>query len=1222
MTKPKTAPEKQIVARQATTFPVVALGASAGGLQAFRAFLAAVPPKSGLAFIMVQHLDPKHASMMAEILSAHAPVAVAEAGDGMRIEPDRVYVIPPGRYLAVRDGAIRLSLPQGHETVRMPFDVLLQSLAEDFRERAVCVVLSGTGTDGSVGAKAIKEVGGLVIAQDPDEAEYEGMPRSAIATGAVDLILPLEKMPESLGKYARHEYLKKEETKAAVTLGAGMAKIVDLLRMKTLHDFRYYKEGALGRRIERRMALAGIEDADHYLAILNKDPNELQRLADDLLINVTRFFRDAKAFELLALSIIPEFVRKQPEGPIRIWVPGCSTGEEAYSIAMLFLEEIAAAKRNITLQIFATDVDEEAVAFAREGLYPEVIEADVPEERLARFFTREDHGYHASHDLRAAIVFSVHDLLSDAPFSRLDLISCRNVFIYLRPEVQERVLSLFHFALRDGGVLFLGSSESVGTANRDFEALFKKQRIYRHVVRRWPGNVELPVGRNGLSRAPWAKAEPVAAKPRRLNLAELAQRSLLSTFAPASVLVNRKRQGLYYFGPTDRYLKLPTGEATRDVLLSAREGLRTSIRTALEKLEHSAEEAVDISGRVTRDGNAVAVIVRATPIKDEGAELVLLSFQDAPKRKQPSVGALEPRFAASRLTQLEEELDATRRDLESAIHDREAAEEELRAVNEEAMSVSEEYQTTNEELETSKEELQSLNEELTSLNSQLQETLDKQKVIADDIENILNSADLATLFLDGKLNIRFFTPAAKALFSVISSDVGRPLADLTHHFADGKLLAEARGVIETLVPVAREIEAENGIWYNSRILPYRTKDKRIDGVVITFNDITIAKHAEEALSAAKQVAESASLVKSRFLAAASHDLRQPLQTLQLLQGSLADKVQDQEGLEIIARGNETLTAMSAMLNTLLNINQLEAGVVRPEIVNFPINELLVRLKIEFNAHTLGLEWRVLPCQSWVCSDPVMFEQMLRNLLSNAMKYTTKGGVLLGCRRRGDKLRVEVWDTGLGIPQNQLRAIFEEFHQLNNAGRQLGRGLGLGLAIVKRLGELLGHVVDVRSREGRGSVFAVEVPIAPAGVEVVSREVERTGEEASARGGSILVVEDDPSVRRALERLLRLNGYQPVLAGDGQAACDLVARQGIRPDLVIADQNLPGGTSGLQVLARLPEILGHHLPALVLTGDISTETIKEIARQGYVSRTKPVGAAELIGLIRSMLAKPT
>jgi two-component system, chemotaxis family, CheB/CheR fusion protein len=481
--------KKRSIATGGANFPMVAIGASAGGLDAFRTLLAALPEKTGMAFMLVQHLDPAHASMMVQLLAPHTALTVLEAREGMELERDHVYIIPPGRYLAVRNGALRLSQPQARQGVRMPFDFLLQSLAEAFGERAVCIVLSGTANDGSVGARAIKGVGGLVIAQDPDEAEFDGMPRSAIATGAVDLVLPLAKIPDALAKYAGHPYLKTGENDAALPLGEGTIKIVDLLRKKTSHDFALYKEGTIGRRIERRMAMAGIEDSNRYLELLAKDPEEIQRLANDLFINVTRFFRDAKAFELLTEKMIPEVVRMQPPArPIRVWVAGCSTGEEAYSIAMLFLEAIVAAQRNMKLQIFASDIDEDAVAVARDCLYPTTIEADVTPARLTRFFTKEDQGYRVSRELRATIVFSVHDLLVDAPFSRLDFMSCRNLLLYLRPEVQQKVLSLFHFALREGGILFQGSSESVGGAGDCFEPISKKHRIYRHIGRSRQGD--------------------------------------------------------------------------------------------------------------------------------------------------------------------------------------------------------------------------------------------------------------------------------------------------------------------------------------------------------------------------------------------------------------------------------------------------------------------------------------------------------------------------------------------------------------------------------------------------------------------------------------------------------------------------------------------------------------------------------------------------------------
>ena len=700
------APEKHIFAAGEINFPVVAIGASAGGIDASRALLAALPAESGSAFILVMHLDPTHPSRMAELLSSHTAMAVLEAGEAMPLKPDHVYVIPPGRLLALHDGALRLSVAAKSPTIRMPFDFLLRSLAEEIGERAVCVVLSGTANDGSAGAKAIKEAGGLVIVQNPEEAQYDGMPRSAIATGAVDLVLPVAKMPEFLARYAGHSYVRAGKSDAKHIAREGVAKIVELLQKKTPHDFALYKEGTLARRIERRMAKVGIDDGDRYLELLTSDPAELQRLASDLLINVTRFFRDTNVFELLREKIVPELVRAQPkDAPIRIWVPGCSTGEEAYSIAMLFFEEIEASQRNIKLQIFATDIDEDAIRQARDGLYPASIEADVSPARLARFFSTEDGRYRVSRGLRAPVILSVHDLTRDAPFSRLDLISCRNLLIYLRHEAQEKALAVFHFALREGGYLVLGTSESVGDANDHFEPILKKERIYRHVGRAGAGELTLPFVRGEVTRSLWIRPVRPAARP-RAEIGESAQRLLLDAFAPASVLVNRKHQGLYYFGPTDRYLKMPAGRASQDLLASAREGLRPAIRNALEQVSEGQElkRTVSLISRMKRNGSEVAVTVSARRVEMDGEQMILLSFVDAPERK--TVVAAELSADASRIAQVEQELDMTRRDLEIAIRDRETAEEEIRAINEEAMSANEEFQTTNEELETSKEEQQ------------------------------------------------------------------------------------------------------------------------------------------------------------------------------------------------------------------------------------------------------------------------------------------------------------------------------------------------------------------------------------------------------------------------------------------------------------------------------------------------------------------------------------
>src|SRR5579859_558949 len=488
-------------------FLVVGLGASAGGLEALYRLFDALPCDTGMAFVLVLHLDPTHSSMIADLLSGHTTMAVTEAADGMPIQPDCVYVIPPGAYLSIGEGLLRLTNPSERRGARMPFDFFLRSLAQDCGARAVCAVLSGTGADGSAGLLAVRENGGLVIAQEPKEAAQTGMPRNAILTGVVDLVLPAAQIPEALLEHGRRSFreprLARERAPMAQDDGddAALAGIIDILGARTALDFTLYKEGTLLRQIGRRMAIASIKDMRLYLDTIRQDPHEIGLLAKDMLINVTRFFRDEKAFEVLATTILPELISRQPlEIPIRIWDAGCSTGEETYSIAMLFLEAITSAKRNVKLQLFASDVDDDALMIARNGFYPESIGKDVSAARLERFFSKEGHGYRVTRELRETVVFTTQDLLADAPFSRLDFVSCRNVLIYLRPDVQEKVLSLFHFALREGGILFLGASEAVGGFSERFEPISKKHRIFRHLGRSRPGEVAFPIAASAGSR--------------------------------------------------------------------------------------------------------------------------------------------------------------------------------------------------------------------------------------------------------------------------------------------------------------------------------------------------------------------------------------------------------------------------------------------------------------------------------------------------------------------------------------------------------------------------------------------------------------------------------------------------------------------------------------------------------------------------------------------------
>jgi two-component system CheB/CheR fusion protein len=1219
-------------------FLVVGIGASAGGLEACRKLLAVLPAGSGMAFILVQHLDPTHESMMVDLLAGHTALTVRQATDGMKLEPEHFYVIPPGVYLSVARGALHLTQPRERQGARLPFDFLLHSLAEQYGPRAVCVVLSGTGADGSLGLKSVKEHFGLVIAQAPEEAAFDGMPRSAIMTGAVDAVLPVAEIPDTLAKYSRGIAPDRAHPGRAPPdwTAERLHAIIDLLRARTGHDFAFYKPGTLQRRIERRMAIAaiGAGEIDRYLEILHGDSGEFDLLAKDLFIHVTSFFRDPAVFDLLAQRVVPELVRgRAPDSPLRIWVAGCSTGEETYSIAMLFNEQIALAGRDVKLQIFASDIDPDAIASARDGLYPETIAAEVSPARLARFFGKEEHGYRISQALRATVVFTVQDVLTDPPFSRIDLISCRNLLIYLRPEAQAKVIALFHFALRPGGVLLLGSSETIGPLDGRFEPIAQSERLYRQIGRGRPFDLGAASGGADGTRSA-TRPGPGQAPSRDADLAEICRRMVIESYAPAAVLINREHECLFSLGPTERYLRVAPGHPTHDLLSMVGEDTRVRLRSLIQRAIQENARAVAAGGTRNQEGRTLGFTIEARPVPGD-ADHLLICFVDRPEPAPMQDRPGTPPDVV-RAEELERELAATRAELQGAMRNLEIAGEEHRAINEEALSVNEEFQSTNEELVTSREELQSLNEELTALNSQLEETLERQHATVNDLQNVLYSTDVATIFLDRDLRIRFFTPATKSLFNVLPSDVGRPLSDLNSLSADTALLSDAAIVVRTPTPIEREIATQKGDWYLRRVLPYRTESGDVEGVVITFADVSEQRRVADALAAAKRQAELANAGKSRFLAAASHDLRQPLQALVLLQGALAQCVKSAKARDLLGQLDETLAAMTGMLNSLLDINQIETGTVRADVVPFPINDLLDRMWREFSdpAQAQGLVMRVAPCSLTIRSDPQLLEQMLRNLLSNALKYTKRGRLLLGCRRRAVTLSIEVWDTGIGIAATELQAIFDEYYQLDNVARERSRGLGLGLTIVKRLGLLLGHRVRVASRPGKGSVFAIEVDLAQSAPAQVPGPASASAPEpppgpvkavvqGMQRTGAILIVEDDPDVSKLLKVYLDNEGHRTATAPDGAAAVELVARGTFRPDLVLADHNLPNALSGLGVVEKLQDVLQQRIPAIILTGDISTDTLREIALHNCVHLSKPVRPRELTEVIQRLLpAAPT
>ncbi len=756
-----------------------------------------------------------------------------------------------------------------------------------------------------------------------------------------------------------------------------------------------------------------------------------------------------------------------------------------------------------------------------------------------------------------------------------------------------------------------------------FATISKSARLYRHLARSRPGDTDFTLPNSDNNR-PASRPDLSRPAARRTSLAELCRRLVLEAYAPAAILINAKREILFSLGPVDRYLRMATGQPSLDVLAMARPGMRSQLNQAIEEAEHNKARVIS-GGHVTLHGEVKSFNIEVQPVQSEQQDMLLLCFVDTKSTAVSSAQSATSGQDAPRIAELERELHATRTDLHNAIRNLEISGEEQSAMNQEAQSVNEEYQSTNEELLASKEELQSLNEELTALNGQLQETLERQRATSTDLQNVLYSTDVATLFLDVDLRIRFFTPATRLLFNVIPGDIGRPLADLNSLAIDRTLSDDARAVIAGMSAKDREIQMPSGIWYNRRMLPYRTHNNEVAGVVMTFTDVTERKRVAQALEEAKHEADIANHAKSRFLAAASHDLRQPLQTLALLQGVLAKTVESAASKALVVRLDEALSGISGMLNALLDINEIETGSVHAEIVDFPLNALLARMQHEFRFHaeSQGLEFRVVACSIVIHSDPRLLEQMVRNLLSNALKYTRTGKVLLGCRRHRGMVSIEVWDTGVGIPEREQLAIFQEYHQLDNAARQRSRGLGLGLSIVQRLAEFLGHKVQVNSIPGRGSGFSIQiqVPLSPLPLAIESFPIVAGDRRPSAldhRTADLLLIEDDSSVRDLLSQVLDDEGHRITAVSDGAAALALISTGAFAPDLVLTDYNLPNGMDGVAVTTRLREELRRRVPVIVLTGDISKDTLRKIAQHDCVQLNKPIKPAELTAVIQRLL----
>lgn len=859
----------EITPKSPNKLPVVAIGASAGGLDALKKFFTAMSPDPGMAFVLVQHLDPTHESTLADLMSRYTPLKVVQAKDGMKVESDYLYIIPPNKDMGLMNRTIQLMEPVEPHGMRLPINFFLKNLAEDQKERSIAIIFSGFGSDGTIGIKSIKAAGGMVMAQDPATADSNSMPASAIQTGLVDFILPPEEMPEKLMNYVEssHKTIKKiinpkEETERA------LQKIFMLIRNRTSHDFSYYKENTVYRRISRRMNIHQIENIQTYLRYLQENPHEIDILFKELLINVTSFFRDEKSFDSFKNSLKELIKQKLDVDNLRVWVPGCSSGEEVYSIAIIIHELLEESGKNIDVQIFGTDIDIDALTTARSGTYPITIAEDVSPELLNKYFVKKDNVFTIRTDIREMVVFAPHDVLIDPPFTKLDVLSCRNLLIYLNGEAQQKVISNFNYALNKDGILFLGPSESVGEFVDAFNVVDKKWKIFKCVkstefIRRFvevhpiPRTLQLSNFETGIGLKQLNTSKSV-------NIVNLAEKELLDIYVPPSAIITDFGEILYIHGRLGNYLEPAQGKAKLNIVEMAREGLKFELNSSIQNAISKKSEIVVEGLRVKNNGGHIFINLNVKPLELETTKgLLIVSFEEVSVDKNGKKDKMKLNMVTKgdeRIRELESELNLTKERLNVTIEEMKSSNEELRSANEELQSMNEESQSTNEELETSKEELQSINEEMVTVNNELQMKIDELTQATDDMNNLFNSTEIAIIFLDRDLNIRRYTKEATNLIKMIESDVGRPFSDIATNLKYDNFTDDIQQVMDRVTFKETEIETEDGKWFQTRIMPYKTFKNVIDGVVITFNNITERKEqitdALDALELADSVVQT------------------------------------------------------------------------------------------------------------------------------------------------------------------------------------------------------------------------------------------------------------------------------------------------------------------------------------------------------------------------------
>jgi two-component system CheB/CheR fusion protein len=1268
---------------------VVGIGASAGGLDAFTQLLTHLPPDSGMAFVLIQHLDPAHKSFLGEALCKATQMPVTQAVNGELPQPNHVYVIPPDADISIEGGMLTL-VPRPSDTgkshLHLPIDSFFQALAMERRNGAVGVVLSGTASDGTEGLRAIKAQGGITFAQTPATAKFAGMPQSAVDAGVVDHVLPVSALARELVRLSSHPYLSAaadpegegpssmdsadsadsgrsvDLLPPASSAGWGradsgnnavvMTQIMNVVKTVVGVDFSEYKSPTFERRLARRLALRGIETLGAYLSLLEGDPAEVRALYEDTLIHVSSFFRDPDAFATLKRLVFPEILKHKDEAaPIRIWVGGCSTGEEVYSLAIALLEFLGDSPNPHPVQIFGSDVSQQSIQSARAGKYLESAMVGVSEEQRRRYFTKVEAGFRISKSVRDLCVFVRHDLARDPPFSRLDLMSCRNVLIYFDQPLQKRLIPTFHHSLNEPGFLLLGRSEYISGFANLFYPVDKASKIFARSA--GPSNVRYETRPEMHPTHPYPAALGGTAFPRRAaDIGGHLDRLLLERYAPPGVLVNERMEILQFRGQTGAYLEPAPGEPQHNLIKMARGGLLGTLQMILAraKTEMAPVRAngveVDQDG-FTRTCDIVVVPFIGLPETDEPLFVVLFeevrpSTEGSPVTSEdlsPPESSSEKN--ASKVPKLTHELAATKQYLHALIEEHGRTNDELGSANEELVSGNEELQSLNEELETAKEELQSTNEELTTVNDELSHRNLEMSQINSDLANLLDTVDTAVVILDKGRHIRRFTPKAQALLNLLPSDVGRLFDDIKPRIEVGDLDQQITEVITTFVSRESDVQDREGRWYRMQIRPYKKSDDLIDGAIVSLFDIDALKHHLRAAELAKDEAERADRAKDEFLAVLSHELRTPLSALlmqaQLLRMGSTDATKRDRACDAIERSTKMLVKL---IDDLLDVSRIVTGKMRVDLQPLDLATIVdstlegVAMQAERKSvHLISVLDRSL---APIAGDRMRLEQVISNLLTNAIKFTPAGGTVeVLVNNEMGNAHLQVRDTGMGIDPEFLPRVFNRLTQEDSSITRAHSGLGLGLAIVRHLVDAHGGVVRAESPgSGQGATFHATFPLLrsdwatsanrkAAGTAQNSRGVDAT---AAPRAGlanrKILIVEDDVSIRDALAEMLMQTGATVQTAESAIAAMRLF--EGFRPDLLICDIAMPGedGYAFIRKIRALGAGKGKETPALALTALAGDGENRRAMADGFQKfMVKPVDAIALQTAVAELLNAP-